>query len=407
MGNKTNQSKNKLAKFNQEELETIKSLYSKFITSNGIFDLVQFEKDLFQGTHTQTIFFLNDFYKGNGADMKIDNLTQYDLTTLAYVLVGISQDEENNIRCYYKAHTFFILYDILTGKVGSFNKRDDNSNQSFMDFEIVLNLFELIVKIYISKHEQAQAIIYERDSLSKYLRSNLNLSNDTKTVSYTAISDFINHQLYNLDAFLKSYFREKFLNKNSGLLTNIPICTELSSTLSIEQFLFFTLSNPHVYSKSYAFKLFDCRKNGYNIPNLIYSFLGFGGPVAIFINHYHKETDTDHVLGAFLNSNLKESFEAFSGDDLSFIFTIRPKLHFYKYAGKENKICYINSKNQRFSKKEPGIGLGNYNDRFRLWIDSNECFKKSYFMKYDDVFDEGSPFEEVDQHLNVIVPSKI
>ena len=132
----------------------------------------------------------------------------------------------------------------------------------------------------------------------------------------------INYTISNY--FLKNYLKNKFfhIDNDFDLIILIPICTEPSSILTIDQFLFFCLSNAHIYSKKYAFKLFDCVRNGYNIPNLIYSFLGFDGPVVLFVQHYDMDEKKEYALGAYLNSNFKECYEKFCGDELSFIFHI-------------------------------------------------------------------------------------
>ena len=58
-------------------------------------------------------------------------------------------------------------------------------------------------------------------------------------------------------------------------------------------------------------------------------------------------------------------------------------MHFYKFVGDSDKIAFISSKNQKFGKVEPGIGLGYSYGKCRFWIDSNECFKKSYFKLWN------------------------
>jgi hypothetical protein len=45
--------------------------------------------------------------------------------------------------------------------------------------------------------------------------------------------------------------------------------------------------------------------------------------------------------------------------------------------------------------------MGNRNGEIRFWLDSQELFSKSYFNKYDEVFEEGSPFKEMKEILNI------
>lgn len=48
------------------------------------------------------------------------------------------------------------------------------------------------------------------------------------------------------------------------------------------------------------------------------------------------------------------------------------------------------------------IGIGFNIDGHKLWLDANDLFKKSYFKKHDQVFESGTPFEDVEHNLNVI-----
>ena len=49
----------------------------------------------------------------------------------------------------------------------------------------------------------------------------------------------------------------------------------------------------------------------------------------------------------YLNTDFKEYFEKFF--DLSMIFSIEPKMYFYKCIGGKDNIFFISSKNQKFS----------------------------------------------------------
>ena len=45
--------------------------------------------------------------------------------------------------------------------------------------------------------------------------------------------------------------------------------------------------------------------------------------------------------------------------------------------------------------------MGYSHGQIRFWLDSNQLFSKSYFGKYDDVFEEASPFEEMEEKLEI------
>jgi hypothetical protein len=423
MGNKSHKcNKNlKSMKLDHNDEENITKFYNKFLLQEGenkntpntskntIFNVTQFQNEVFLNLSINSIFFLNDYYIKKGLTRKIDNLEQEDILNLFYLLTKANQNDEDDFNIYYRKNSFFILYDLYLGKVGAFEK------ETQINLVKLADVFEFIVQIFINRHysilkksEQDLGIDYnsneKKKSIYNFLKENLKCTNESEElVDLKSLHNFIDHTLYSLDSFLKNYFKLKFLqiDVTESLLTSVPVCTEGPSTVTIDQFLFFVLANPHIGSMKYAFKLYDCQKTGYNIPNLIYSFLGFPGPVIILVKHFDQTSGKETVLGMFLHSNIKECYEKFCGDDLCSIFELYPKMHFYKFVEDREKICFISSKNQKFSKVSPGIGLGFRYGKCRFWIDSNECFKKSYFNKYDDVFEEGSPFENPEQPLNV------
>ena len=110
------------------------------------------------------------------------------------------------------------------------------------------------------------------------------------------------------------------------------------------------------------------------------------------------------VVGMYLNSNFKECFENYVGDDSCFAFQIHPTLKIYKtepLSSHRNRVLYLSSKNHKNTDMKPGIGLGYSYFGSKIWLDLNNPFKESYFIKSDNVFQEGSPFEENKQYLNV------
>jgi hypothetical protein len=375
------------------EKEKLLYFYSKF-SSNEIFDESKFNEEVFLGLRTNSIFFLNSYYKLDNSKKKIDNISFDDFLNLFFLITKANQEEESP---YFRVNTFLILIDIYVGKAYSFDEE--------IEFEKVLHVFYFILKIYIDRVRNVTIpglVINNNDqisSLENFMTNNLEVDRNS-SINKNVLLNFLEKKMYSINSFIKNHFLLKFLD-DKDLIKSTPLLTSIPSSISLEQFLFFVLANPHMNNRKYAFKLWDCKKMGYNIPNLIYSFLGFDGPIAIFVKHFDKVTEKELVLGAFLFSNFKECYEKFCGDEYNFIFLMDPKLKFYKFQGDRDKICYISSKNQKFAKVNPGIGLGYHNGRCRFWIDSNECFNKSYFNKYDDVFEEGSPFDNPEQFLNV------
>ena len=99
-----------------------------------------------------------------------------------------------------------------------------------------------------------------------------------------------------------------------------PIFSEAPSTIPIYQFFFFCLSNTNISNKPYAFKLYDCKTQGYNLSDLIYSFIGFTGPVIILINHYNE--DGDSIIFRYFSTNKYGLFLHHLGSITSFKFLI-------------------------------------------------------------------------------------
>ena len=64
--------------------------------------------------------------------------------------------------------------------------------------------------------------------------------------------------------------------------------------------------------------------------------------------------------------NFKDCYENYCGDDLTFLFSLYPKIEKYKYEGSSKNICFLCRRAQNFSKMIPGIGINQFYDR--NWI---------------------------------------
>jgi len=388
---------------NSKNDNLIDEYFNKFINhSNETFDFYIFQSDLFLNLNVKLIDFLNDVIHKNNQKTKNTKTTITDknfnlseFRILFNILTNhdnFLSNEENSTYIYFRKNMIYLLYDIYVGKVGA-------SQDERMDINKVIDIFDFLVHVFISKHKGANAKMnYKKQQIEEYFSLN-NINQADSNFTY-----FIDHTLYSLDSFIKNYFKLKFLTKNEDvILSTGPLCSEYSSILTIPQFFFFTLANSLIYQKRYAFKLYDCHMKGYNMSSIIYSFIGFPGPIVIFLENFDKKENKEYILGAFINSNFKECYEKFCGDDLSFVFTIMPEMKFYKFRSNPDKICFISSKPQKYSKAESGIGLGYGYEKFKLWIDGGDLFNKSYFEKYDDVFEEGTPFKDLRHYLNVSI----
>ena len=396
MGSKS--SKVDINTFDEEESLNINKLFDVYSINKSL-EIIRFQKNIFFNLSIKPIELLNGIYSFRKLP-NIKSISHDDFVYLAFLTTKINQTSDDSFNFYYRKSTFHILYDLITGKFGACEEK--------INIESIIEILSFAVDIFNSV--QKEKYEFNRTNYSEIIKLNIENYTDKKvSITFNDIKELTDNIFYNLEAYLKQYFLHVFLKdfKNLQFTFALPIYTAKSSFLSIDQYFHFLLLNPHVYAKPNAFKLFDCSKSGFNIPDMIYSFLGFGGPIGIFIEHYEKSTQQKYVFGVFLNSNFKENYEAFCGDDLTFLFSINPKLEIYKYSGPNKKILFLCRRGQNFSKMIPGIGnyfllyvgVGFIMEGHKLWLDANDLFKKSYFKKYDESFDSGTPFGDNIEHF--------
>ena len=419
---KKGSSKAQWIKLNDKEKQGISLYLRKFLGDNKEFRQDRFLSTIFtyisKEISSNLNNFLNSFYSEVKSSRKLQpdqKLESIDIMTLAQILIKSSLDSDENI--YYHKKMILILYDMIHGELLYHEKDKDN-----LEIDNIVKLFNFAILIYFNKYAKKSSTlkIDPKEIFNNEFNANIkefiycNILNKYKLeqadfsqkITVDQLTDFIDRKLPSLDGFIISYFSTYLFNlendPNNENMTSFPIFNDPPSTLSIAKFFFYCLSNTLISSKHYAFKLYDCKTNGYNLSNLVYSFLGFTGPIIILVQHHDKANDNFITFGMFMNKNFKECFSNSCGDDLSHILILGDKLEILKTVGDDHEhYCYISSKNQKFQKHEPGIGMGFSHGQIRFWLDSNELFSKSYFGKYDDVFEEGSPFEEMEEKLDI------
>ena len=419
---KKGSSKGEWIKLNDKEKQGLLSYCKKFLGDNKEFRVDKFLSTVFNYISKEITSninnFLNSYYSEIKSSRQLENdqkLETIDIMTIAHILIKSSLDSDEGI--YYHKKMILILYDMINGELLYHEKNRDN-----LDMEKIIKVFDFAILIYFNKYAKKSstlkidtqeifnaefnANIKEFIFCNVYDKYKIVKEDLSKPISVDQLTDFIDKKLTALDGFIISYFSTYLFNlendPNNENMTCFPIFNEVPSTLSITKFFFYCLSNSIISSKHYAFKLYDCKVNGYNLSNLVYSFLGFTGPIIILVQHHDKAHDDFITFGMFINKNFKECFSNFCGDDLSHILILGDKLEILKTVGDDHEhYCFISSKNQKFQKHEPGIGMGYSHGQIRFWLDSNELFSKSYFGKYDDVYEEGGPFEEMEEKLEI------
>ena len=411
-------------KLSDTEKQGVISYTKKYLdqTNNNKFKSDNFFKNVFtyisKEISSNINQYLNSFYTEKKVKRKINteqSLEIVDLMTLAQILTKSYLDSDESI--YYHKSIVLILYDMINGELFSWEKNKDDLN-----IETITKIFNFVILIYFNKYAKKSSTLNFNtkeiftpeftSNIKEFILCNIlnkyKLSQDDFTIKINLeqLNDFIEKKLFSLDGFVISYFSTVLFNleqdPNNENMTSFPIFNDPPSTLSIAKFFFYCLSNSIISSKHYAFKLYDCKVNGYNLSNLVYSFLGFTGPIIILVQHHDKVKDDFITFGMFMNKNFKECFSNYCGDDLSHILILGDKMEILKTVGDDHEhYCYISSKNQKFQKMQPGIGMGYSHGQIRFWLDANELFSKSYFGKYDDVYEEGSPFEEMEEKLEI------
>lgn len=401
MGNKTPKTIFDINKiFSQSELDHLESLYvSKYAksqdnknkTKESAFETEKFYKDVFIHFEHQIDALLKEL-KIN-IDIDKNNPANFDhfLNLIHFLYKSNSDDVCTLTSNYYGSPYLNIIYDSIMGKKNSVESADKNGLITALSWSLTAFL-----TVCSELNGDLHPIDYklETDGYHKIEFENVNASH-------------ILNKYYNLDSFICGWLRAKFLCNPSTFKFNhpmgIPIPNQKPKTITYLQYFNFCLQNPHIFGKQNAYKLYDCAESGFSLASMIYSFLGFPDPIAIFIQDFDKKTGKETVCGCYLNSQFKECYESFCGDDLSFLFTIdETGVHTYKFdSTKFNRILLINSKQSKYSKQKAGIGLGEFADEFRFWIDGDDIFRESYFQKWDTVFATGSIYEEDKHFLNV------
>ena len=428
-GNKSAKSKSKKGstkapwiKLEDKEKHGISLYLKKFLGDNNEFRSQKFISTIFTNISKEVSSninnFLNSYYAQVKSSKKLQqgqNLDGIDIMTLAQILIKSTMDSDEDI--YYHKKMILILYDLIQGEILYHEKDKDN-----LKIDDIVKAFNFSILIYFNKYAKKSSTLSldPKEIFNDEFNSNIkefilcNILNKYKLekndfstpITVDQLTEFIDRKLPSLDGFIISYFSTYLFNlendPNNENMTCFPIFNDPPSTLSIAKFFFYCLSNTIISSKHYAFKLYDCKVNGYNLSNLVYSFLGFTGPIIILVQHHDKANDNFITFGMFINKNFKECFSNSCGDDLSHILILGDKMDIFKTVGDDHEhYCFISSKNQKFQKHEPGIGMGYSHGQIRFWLDANELFSKSYFGKYDDVYEEGSPFEEMEEKLEI------
>lgn len=424
--------------FSKPELDKVKSFFSLNFPNknNAMNDLPSFRKELFTTLYEAYEFNLFDFLNKSSQISLKQSLKTFDINAfvlLSEILLKAPHSEEAFQSNYYKNQSYiYLIYDIIKSFPGAFRS-------GLLDKDIILAIFDYAINLHINLHNEdyKQAVFnrYSKAHMAKYVNKifeNLNIVNagnlpsnsnhDSKDANKSGLETnsvnkcidkvlfdaFISEYLISFDCLIRDYFSKLILNNNKTFIyTNNALPTfelGVSNIINTHEFFIFCMANPFISDKKHAYKLYCCNEQGFNVSSVIYSFLGFDGPVTILLSIYNKKTDAKDVVGFFLNNNFKECFENFVGDESCFVFTIEPMLKLYRVnplSINKNKILYLSSKNHKNTHMKPGIGLGYSYSGYKLWLDMNDPFKQSYFNKFDSVFEEGSPYEEDKAYLNV------
>lgn len=417
MGNSSSQiNSNSLSK---NEADKIQEFYSsKFkqdkTSQNQIKNLEIFSKEVFKNLLDSYKINLKEYMNKAYQKALKTSLKEFDLKAFILfceiILKSTNSEEAFLSSIYQNCSYLYLLYDLTQSSPAEFRSNS-------IEKEIIENIIDYAIEIYVNLHDESVKegvkIRCNKENMKKYLNNliakTINIGSNQREIEARLFNPFISEYLISFDCLIKDHFNRIILENNKiNMFTSNAVPTfqlGVSNIMSTEEFFFFCMANPFVSNRKNAYKLYCCNQMGFNISSVIYSFLGFDGPICIFISHLTKD-NSKKILGLFLNSNFKECFENYVGDDCCFPFELSPNMKFYKidpYSVNKNKILYLSSKNHKNTNMKPGIGLGFGYSGAKMWLDMNDPFKLSYFNKNETVYQEGSPFESDKEMLNVFL----
>lgn len=413
--------------FSEKEVEKISNTYQDNFTNNNNQqnqelsnsqkekNLLNFSKKLFG--HLQNNFkidilgFINKCLEISKRK-KIQNFNEEVFLLFAELVLKANNSTDSFMSNYYLNNNYiYIIYDLILNNP-NYHRREN------LETQIIFDIFDHAIEIYISLHDdedwkKALKDRYSKEKFFEYLEKifeekNLKIEqNNQNLLNKELFDNYCTDYLLSFDCLLRDYFSKMLIDNNKLVyyaFNAIPTFQlGVSNILRTHEFFYYCMANPFLVNKKHAYKLYDCNSKGFNISSLIYSFLGFDGPITIFI-HTLDNNNNKCVVGMYINSNFKECFENYVGDDACFVFQIHPVFKMYKsepLSSNRNRILYLSSKNHKNTDKKAGIGLGYSYFGAKIWLDLNNPFKESYFVKNDNVFQEGGPYEENKTFMNV------
>lgn len=147
-------------------------------------------------------------------------------------------------------------------------------------------------------------------------------------------------------------------------LINLPIpglqyVPDYPAFTDISQMLFINSNLSEQHQLKWRF-LFSSQIHGESFSTLMGRIVD-NGPSVIIV-----EDSNGYIFGAFASASWSLS-PKFTGDDSSFLFTLRPKMRCYPSTGYNNHYQYLNLHQQTMPN---GLGCGGQHNYWGLWLDS-------------------------------------
>ena len=286
---KKGSSKGEWIKLNEKEKQGVLAYCKKFLGDNKEFNSERFLSTIFTYISKEISSNLNNFLNSYYSEVKCSRKLQpqqkleiIDILTLTQILVKSSMDSDENI--YYHKKLILILYDMIHGELLYHEKNKNN-----LDIDKIVKAFDFAILIYFNKYAKKSSTlkIDSKEIFNSEFNSNvkefiycnildkykLEQNDFSKPITVDQLTEFIDKKLPALDGFIMSYFSTYLFNLENDPtnenMTCFPIFNDPPSTLSITKFFFYCLSNSLISSKHYAFKLYDCKINGYNLPAIV------------------------------------------------------------------------------------------------------------------------------------------
>ncbi|CAK82191.1 unnamed protein product (macronuclear) [Paramecium tetraurelia] len=386
MGNCYDSRKNTVVlAFDQAEYTQLNSQFQYYCElSSETRDIKQLNQRSFEDIFSENsafgikLFKFLELYSGSDGFVKKEPLFEFCNINITYIIVELLVKDVQTSVPAFKNLERFELMSLITLQNYRYVKSKEELAQLQLTYLDTLSVIKDIIKMY--QHTQKNAPTNE-----KYIKSLVdqlyNLENESGSLSWVQLMDFISKQMPGAKQLIKKYFQAKFMGKQFNSI--IPIVNTPSYFVTDELFFQLLLSSQSVLTDCNQLTLLYssvAHQGGFN--QMVQSLKECKLPTIMFFQHeenYEKKTK-QQIFGALTNLRWYDTKQYF-GTKKDCIFSLYPYFKIYrsKRRGEQN-YCFLDS--------NKGLGFGGKNgEGFRIWIDKN--LQNSYCTQNDESYENG------------------